>query len=51
MVRKEFSDNFYYYDENYDNFEGFPNWSKKTLNSHRCDTREYIYLLEELENY
>jgi len=49
IVRKELSDNFCYYNENYDNFEGFPNWSKKTLDSHRNDTREYIYTFEELE--
>lgn len=50
IVRRELSDNFCLYNENYDNFEGFPDWAKKTLNEHRKDKREYIYSLEELEN-
>lgn len=48
-VRKELSDNFCYYNENYDNFEGFPDWAKKTLNEHRADVRPYLYSLEEFE--
>jgi deoxyribodipyrimidine photo-lyase len=49
IVRKELSDNFCYFNENYDSFEGFPHWARKTLNSHRDDKREYIYSLDELE--
>ena len=49
IVRKELSDNFCYYNENYDNFEGFPNWAKETLNQHRKDKREFIYSVEEFE--
>jgi deoxyribodipyrimidine photo-lyase len=50
IVRRELSDNFCYYNENYDHFEGFPNWAKETLNKHRNDTRPYIYSLDTLEN-
>jgi deoxyribodipyrimidine photo-lyase len=51
IVRKELSDNFCYYNENYDNFEGLDNWAKITLNEHRVDEREYIYSLDDFENY
>lgn len=50
LVRKELSENFCYYNNNYDNFEGFDNWAKDTLNKHRGDRREYVYSLEEFEN-
>jgi len=49
IVRKELSDNFCFYNTNYDNFEGFPDWAKKTLNDHISDKREYLYTLEQLE--
>lgn len=50
IIRKELSDNYCYYNENYDNFEGFPNWAKNTLNSHIEDKREFIYSIDEFEN-
>lgn len=50
IVRKELSDNYCFYCEDYDNFNGFPEWAKKSLNEHRKDKREYIYSLEEFEN-
>jgi deoxyribodipyrimidine photo-lyase len=50
IVRKELSDNFCYYNRNYDNFEGFPDWAKSSLNNHRNDKREYIYEFEQFEN-
>ncbi len=50
IVRKELSDNFCLYNKNYDNFEGFPEWAKKTLNEHVKDKRTYIYTLEQYEN-
>jgi deoxyribodipyrimidine photo-lyase len=49
IVRKELADNYCYYNKNYDNFNGFPDWAKKTLNEHREDKREYLYTLKELE--
>ncbi|AFG35649.1 Deoxyribodipyrimidine photo-lyase type II [Fervidobacterium pennivorans DSM 9078] len=49
IVRRELADNFCLYNENYDSFDGFPEWAKKSLNAHRNDKREYIYSLEEFE--
>ncbi len=49
IVRRELSDNFCYYNLNYDSFNGFPNWAKETLREHENDRREYIYTLKELE--
>ncbi len=50
IVRRELSDNFCYFNKNYDTFEGFPDWAKKTLNDHRKDEREYIYSARQWEN-
>jgi deoxyribodipyrimidine photo-lyase len=50
IVRRELADNFCYYNENYDRFEGFPDWARKTLDAHRSDTREYQYFLETFEH-
>ncbi|MCX8010495.1 MAG: deoxyribodipyrimidine photo-lyase, partial [Ignavibacteria bacterium] len=49
IVRRELSDNFCYYNQNYDSFDGFPQWAKDSLNLHRKDKREYIYSVEEFE--
>ncbi|MBN1299905.1 MAG: deoxyribodipyrimidine photo-lyase [Melioribacteraceae bacterium] len=50
IVRRELSDNYCYYNEHYDSFEGFKEWAKDTLNKHRNDKREYLYTREEFEN-
>ena len=50
IVRRELSDNFCFYNEKYDIFEGFPPWAKATLNKHRDDPREYLYSPEQLEH-
>jgi deoxyribodipyrimidine photo-lyase len=50
IVRRELSDNFCYYNSNYDNIEGFPLWARKTLNEHRKDRREYLYSEKQFEN-
>lgn len=49
IVRRELSDNFCFYNEKYDSFEGFPEWARNDLNHHRGDHREFIYSFEELE--
>lgn len=49
VVRRELSDNYCYYTPNYDSFEAFPEWARKTLNDHRADRRSYLYSQEELE--
>lgn len=49
IVRRELSDNFCYYNKNYDNLKGLADWAKKTLDDHRKDKREYIYTLKEFD--
>lgn len=49
IVRKELSDNFCFYNKNYDNYKSFPKWAMKTLNNHNDDKREYIYSKKQLE--
>jgi deoxyribodipyrimidine photo-lyase len=49
IVRRELSDNYCFYNSNYDNFDGFPRWGKETLDEHRQDERESIYTSEEFE--
>ncbi len=49
IVRKELADNFCFYNKNYDNFDGFPDWAKKSLNKHRTDKRPYLYNKIQLE--
>ena len=49
IVRKELSDNFLNYNDHYDTFQCLPAWSKRTLDEHRWDRREYTYKLAEFE--
>ncbi|URA10954.1 deoxyribodipyrimidine photo-lyase [Thermospira aquatica] len=49
IVRRELSDNFVFYQKNYDNWDGIPAWAQKSLNKHREDPRPFLYTLEELE--
>ena len=49
-VRRELGDNFCYYgNDQYDKFEGAPDWARKTLNDHRGDTRQKTYSLADFE--
>ena len=50
IVRKELADNFCHYNDDYDTWNGLPDWAKKTLNEHRNDPREYLYDLDEFES-
>lgn len=50
IIRRELSDNFCFYNPDYDNPKAFPNWAKETLSVHLEDKREYLYVLEELES-
>jgi deoxyribodipyrimidine photo-lyase len=50
IIRKELSDNFCFYNPNYDSFDGFPAWARKSLDEHRKDKREYRYALEQFEH-
>lgn len=50
IVRRELSDNFCFYNDDYDSFDCFPDWAKKTLDEHRGDLREYLYSRDEFED-
>lgn len=49
IIRRELSDNYTFYNDNYDNFNGFPRWAKISLDIHRTDERDYLYSIEEFE--
>lgn len=49
VIRKELADNYCNYNKDYDNFEGIPQWAKKTLDEHRKDKRQYTYSFEQFE--
>lgn len=49
IVRKELSDNYCYYNQNYDNPKGFPQWAMTSIEKHANDKREFLYSLHELE--
>ena len=48
-IRRELAINFTHYSPKYDDYEGLPEWSRKTLSEHRGDKRYRIYSREELE--
>ncbi len=49
IVRRELSDNFTFYNKDYQSPDGFPNWAKLSINEHRDDPREKIYTLAQFE--
>jgi len=49
IIRGWLSDNFCFYNREYDSFNGFPEWGRRTLDDHRDDRREYIYTAEEFD--
>lgn len=49
IIRKELSDNYCFYNQNYDNINGIPIWAKNSLDLHEDDKRDYIYSKEEFE--
>jgi len=49
IVRRELSDNFCFYNENYDNLDGASGWARESLDKHAADNREYVYTEAELE--
>ena len=50
IVRKELSDNFCYYNAQYDAVQGFPAWALKSIDEHRQDVRPVVYTEKQLEN-
>lgn len=51
LYRRELTDNFCFYNVNYDSIVGAPEWARKTLSLHANDKRPYVYTLDQLENY
>jgi len=49
VVRRQLAENFCFYNPKYDEFDGMPNWAKKTLLEHWDDEREFVYSLKEFE--
>ena len=49
IVRRELADNFCLYEPDYDSFDGFHPWARKSLNEHRGDRREHMYSLTQFE--
>lgn len=50
FIRKELSDNYCYYNKQYDSIEGAPDWAKTTLEAHKQDPREFIYSKAQFEH-
>jgi len=49
IVRKELSDNFCYYESDYESVSAADNWASQTIKEHDSDPREHIYSYAELE--
>lgn len=49
IIRRELSDNFCFFNPDYDSVKGFPAWAQKTLHEHRKDRRPYRYSLNQFE--
>lgn len=49
IIRKELSDNFCLYAQQYKSAESVAAWAKKTVNEHSSDTRDFIYSQDEWE--
>lgn len=50
IIRRELSDNFCFYNPDYDSPNGFPEWVKKDMEQHCSDERDYSYTIDQLEN-
>ncbi len=49
VVKKEIADNFCLHTQDYDCVGAFPEWARRSINSHRSDFREHLYTLEQLD--
>jgi len=45
VIRRELSDNYCYYEPNYDSFEAADGWAKTSLLEHASDPRQYLYTM------
>jgi deoxyribodipyrimidine photo-lyase len=50
IVRRELSENFCYYNQNYDNVMCAWNWARENIENHKNDIREYIYNFDDLKS-
>lgn len=50
VVRRELSDNFCFYNENYDSLAGAAGWARESLELHSSDPREYVYTKEQVRD-
>ena len=50
VVRRELSDNFCFYNPNYDTIDGAHDWAKTTIAEHAADNRPIIYTRKQLES-
>jgi deoxyribodipyrimidine photo-lyase len=49
LVRAELAENFCYYNNHYNNTQGFPRWAQETLAKALSDKREHLYTRQEFE--
>ncbi|PRW61487.1 CPD photolyase isoform B [Chlorella sorokiniana] len=49
IVRRELSDNYCFYVDNYDSLGAAYDWARQTLEAHRSDKREHLYTKEQFE--
>ena len=49
IIRRELSDNFCFYNEQYDQTSGFHAWAQQSHAAHRLDEREYTYSRADIE--
>ncbi|MGQ9678999.1 MAG: deoxyribodipyrimidine photo-lyase, partial [bacterium] len=49
IVRRELSDNFCFYNPDYDNMDCAPRWARETLKKHEMDRRKVLYDLKAFE--
>lgn len=47
-IRKELSDNYCYYNADYDKLAGAPQWARQTLDKHAADDRSWLYDRQQL---
>ena len=50
IVRRELSDNFCFYNENYDSLGGIYPWARESLEIHKADKRTHIYTRDQFNN-
>jgi deoxyribodipyrimidine photo-lyase len=49
IIRRELPMNYVFYNPDYDNYSGLPEWARRTLSDHAGDKRPYVYSLEQLK--